>query len=151
MAAEVERHGDRSRLEERYTRDDSALPGVGYGAPDPGASPRGAQSATHWLPFALLVALNLLFRLPALLNAHGVHSDAAIVGLQAMHILHGEASRFLWGAGYQGSFDAWVIAALFWFGGPSALKLMLAPFFGHLLLCFFAWSVIGRRITPWKA
>jgi hypothetical protein len=102
-------------------------------------------------PFALLVALNVLFRLPALLNANGVHSDAAIVGLQAMHLLHGEASRFLWGADYQGSFDAWIIAALFWFGGPSALKLMLAPFFGHLLLCFFAWSVVSRCTTPWKA
>ena len=35
-------------------------------------------------PFAVLVALNVLFRLPALINASGVHSDAAIVGLQAM-------------------------------------------------------------------
>jgi hypothetical protein len=102
-------------------------------------------------PFVVLVTLNLLFRLPALINANGVHSDAAIVGLQAMHLLHGETSRFLWGARYQGSFDAWVIAALFALGGPSPLKLMLAPLLGHLLLCFFAWRVIERRTTPWKA
>lgn len=102
-------------------------------------------------PFAVLVALNVLFRVPALLNANGVHSDAAIVGLQALHLLRGETSRFLWGAGYQGSFDAWIVAALFALGGPSPLKLMLAPFFGHLLLCFFAWRVVERRTTPWKA
>jgi hypothetical protein len=102
-------------------------------------------------PFAILVALNVLFRLPALLNANGVHSDAAIVGLQAMHILKGETSRFLWGAGYQGSFDAWAVAALFALGGPSALKLMLAPFVGHLLLCFFAWLTLSRRLSARKA
>lgn len=90
-------------------------------------------------PFGILVGLNVLFRLPALINASGVHSDAAIVGLQAMHILKGETSRFLWGAGYQGSFDAWVVAAIFALGGPSPFMLMLAPFFGHLLLSFFAW------------
>jgi hypothetical protein len=103
------------------------------------------------VPFAVLVALNVLFRLPALINAGGVHSDAAIVGLQAMHMLQGETSRFLWGAGYQGSFDAWVVAGLFAFGGPSPFTLMLAPFVGHLLLCLFAWSVLERRLSPWKA
>jgi hypothetical protein len=102
-------------------------------------------------PFGVLIALNVVFRLPAFINASGVHSDAAIVGLQAMHMLHGETSRFLWGAGYQASFDAWVVAGLFALGGPSPLKLMLAPFFGHLILCFFAWSVLERRLTPWKA
>jgi hypothetical protein len=102
-------------------------------------------------PFAVLVALNVLFRLPALINANGVHSDAAIVGLQAMHMLRGDTSRFLWGAGYQGSFDAWVVALLFALGGPSPLRLMLAPLFGHLLLCLFAWLVLERRITPWQA
>ena len=39
-------------------------------------------------PYAGLIALNVLFRLPLLLNADGVHSDAAIVGLQAMHLLN---------------------------------------------------------------
>jgi hypothetical protein len=102
-------------------------------------------------PFAVLAALNVLFRLPALINANGVHSDAAIVGLQAMHLLRGETSRFLWGAGYQGSFDAWVVALFFALGGPSPLKLMLAPFLGHMLLCLFAWNVLERRLTPWKA
>ncbi|MCU0694823.1 MAG: hypothetical protein MUF54_25910, partial [Polyangiaceae bacterium] len=57
-----------------------------------------------------------------LLNARAVHSDAAIVGLQAAHMLQGEFDRFLWGAGYQGSFDALITAAVFLFtGGPSAL------------------------------
>ena len=50
-----------------------------------------------------------------------MNSDAAVVGLQAMHILHGEWSWFLWGAGYQASFDAVLVAAAFAVTGPSAL------------------------------
>ena len=40
----------------------------------------------------LLVA-SYLFRLPPLLNARSTNSDAAVVGLQAMHILRGEHSE----------------------------------------------------------
>ena len=56
----------------------------------------------------VLVLGSYLFRLPPLLNARSTNSDAAIVGLQAMHILRGERSAFLWGSGYQTSADAWV-------------------------------------------
>src|SRR4051812_14132947 len=91
-------------------------------------------------PFAAILALNVAYRLPPLLNARGVHSDAAIVGLQAMHLLHGETSRFLWGADYQGSFDAWVIAVIFAVAGANAFTLMLGPFIGHLVMSF---SVLG--------
>jgi len=53
--------------------------------------------------FALGV-LSFLTRLPALMNASGTNSDAAVVGLQARHIFH-EWSPFLWGSGYQTSAD----------------------------------------------
>ena len=62
------------------------------------------------LPYAALIALNVLFRVPLLFNAGNVHSDAAIAGLQAMHLLQGESSRFLWGVTHQGAFDVWVVA-----------------------------------------
>lgn len=101
----------------------------------------------RWWPLAVGLLATLLFRLPPLLNARGVHSDAAIVGLQAMHALEGEFSRFLWGAGYQGSFDALVIAAVFLLtGGPSALGLMVAPLLGHLLLMASAFAILRRRV-----
>jgi hypothetical protein len=97
-------------------------------------------------PYAALVALNILFRLPHLLNAAGVHSDAAIVGLQAMHILNGETSRFLWGLGHQGAVEAWVAAAFFAIGGPSPLMLMLAPLSGHLVLCCVVLALLNRLL-----
>lgn len=87
------------------------------------------------LPYLGLVALNVVFRLPPLLNAAGVNSDGAVAGLQAMHFLNGEATRFLWGSGYQGTFEIWLIAACFAVGGPTPAMLMLAPLLGHLVLC----------------
>ena len=102
-------------------------------------------------PYFGLVVLNVVFRLPALLNAANVHSDAAIVGLQAMHILRGETSRFLWGAGYQSAFDADVAAAFFALMGPRPIALMLAPFFGHLLMTFAVYFALSRALTPLRA
>lgn len=105
-----------------------------------------------WLAFAALTVLNVVDRLPHFLNAKGVHSDAAIVGLQAMHLLRGEHSRFLWGAGYQGSFDAMIVAAFFAAFGPTPLSLMAAPFLGHLVLCACMYSMFQRRLdAPWLA
>ena len=86
------------------------------------------------LPLLLLLVGSVVARLPALVNARGVNSDAAVVGLQAMHILHGEWSWFLWGAGYQASFDAALVAAAFAVTGPSVLTLMAVPLIGHLIL-----------------
>lgn len=97
-------------------------------------------------PYLGLIALNVVFRLPPLLNAAGVNSDAAIAGLQAMHFLNGETSRFLWGAGYQGTFEVWVIAALFKVGGPTPLMLMLAPFLGHLVLSCVTLALLTRLL-----
>lgn len=109
-----------------------------------GDGARGSAAALLVL-LALLVA-SVLARIPALLNARGVHSDAAIVGLQAMHILDGEWSWFLWGAGYQASLDAVLIAAAFALTGPSALTLMVVPLVGHLILVGLAYDVLRRAV-----
>lgn len=89
--------------------------------------------------------------LPPLLNAAGTHSDAAIVGLQAMHLLRGETSFFLWGSGYQTSADSWVAAGFFRILGPTALSLMLSTFVGYILLTLFAYATIRRRFQPSSA
>jgi Dolichyl-phosphate-mannose-protein mannosyltransferase len=107
---------------------------------------RPPARALHGIPLLLLLVAAVLARLPALLNARGVHSDAAIVGLQAMHILEGEWSWFLWGAGYQASFDALLLAAAFAVTGPSALTLMVVPLIGHLLLVALAYDVLRRAV-----
>jgi len=98
------------------------------------------------VPLLVLLVASVVARLPALLNARGVHSDAAVVGLQAMHLLRGEWSWFLWGAGYQASFDAVLVAAGFAVTGPSALTLMVVPLLGHLILVGLAYDVLRRAI-----
>ena len=98
------------------------------------------------LPLLLLLVGSVVARLPALVNARGVNSDAAVVGLQAMHILHGEWSWFLWGAGYQASFDAVLVAAAFAVTGPSALTLMAVPLIGHLVLVGLVYDVLRRVV-----
>src|SRR5262249_28735121 len=114
------------------------------------ASERKGQ-ARHWTVLVVLTALSVLFRLPPLLNARAVHSDAAIVGLQALHILKGEWSWFIWGAPYQGSIDALLVAIGFLVGSATPLMLMLVPLIGHLLLTWLAFDVLSKRLDRWSA
>jgi hypothetical protein len=100
---------------------------------------------------ATLLAASILQSLPPLLNAEGTQSDAAIVGLQAMHLLRGEMSWFLWGSGYQTSVDSWIAAGFFRVLGPSPLALMLSAFVGYLALIGFAYATLRRRFAPWSA
>ena len=113
-------------------------------------APPARRPAWRWpgLPLVFLLVASVVARLPALINARGVHSDAAVVGLQAMHILHGEWSWFLWGAGYQASFDAALVAAGSAITGPSALTLMAVPLIGHLVLVGLAYDTVRRAVAP---
>jgi len=99
----------------------------------------------------VLVVLSVAFRLPALVNAAAVHSDAAIVGLQAMHILRGESSPLLLGSSYQTSVDSFVAAFFFVAGGPSPLALMLSTLFGHVVLTLFSYAILRRHVGAWAA
>ncbi len=99
----------------------------------------------------MLLTAAILFRLPLLLNARGVHSDAAIVGLQAEHMLRGEWEPFLWGVRYQGSVDAVLVAAGFAVAGRSALVLMLVPFLGYLMVLAIVFQLLRKDLTPWRA
>ena len=123
------------------------------GVVDPPAAPAARPPARlrGWLPLLLLLVAAVAARLPALVNARGMNSDAAVVGLQALHILHGEWSWFLWGAGYQASFDAALAAAAFAVTGPSALTLMVVPLIGHLILIGLAYDVLRRAVGPGSA
>lgn len=108
-----------------------------------------ASGRQRWAALGVLLLATLLFRLPPLLNARGVHSDAAIVGLQAQHMLQGEWGWFLWGAGYQGSFDAVMVALAFKLVGASALVLMLVPLLGHVLVELCTFGILRRRLGVW--
>jgi hypothetical protein len=94
------------------------------------------------LPLLLLIALTILFRLPPILNANAINSDAAVVALQAGHILQGEWSSSLWGIGYQSSFDALMTALGFALAGESARTVILVQTCGYLFLVFFSYQTL---------
>jgi hypothetical protein len=101
-------------------------------------------------PWLLVLVASVAFRLPPLINAQGTNSDAAVVGLQAMHLLRGEWSPFLWGSGYQTSVDALVAALAFVLTGPSPLALMASTLAGHIALTWLAYDAV-RRVLPGAA
>ena len=107
--------------------------------------------STRGAAFLLIVGAALGFRLPAILNARALSSDAAVVGLQAMHILRGEWSWFIWKAGYQSSFDALMAAVVFALTGPSAGSLIAAPLAGYILLIALVFDCLRRRLPVWTA
>lgn len=111
--------------------------------------PRPTRSS--YAALCALLALSFATRLPALLNAAGTNSDAAVVGLEARHILQGAWEPYLWGSGYQTSADSTWAALVFAVIGPTPLALMLSAlvlYVGLTLLVFFS---LRRRLEPWGA
>src|ERR1700733_6755172 len=98
------------------------------------------------LLYAGLILLSVAYRVPALVNAATVDADAAIVGLQARHILHGEWSWFLYGSGYQTSVDSCVAAAFFALLGATSLALMLSTLVGHIVATCLAFATLARHV-----
>src|SRR5205814_883440 len=105
-------------------------------------------TAAAW---AVLAVGSYLFRLPALLNARSTNSDAAVVGLQALHVLRGENAAFLWGSGYQTSADAYVAAAFFAVGGATPFVLMLSALSLHVIATALVFATLRRGFAPWTA
>lgn len=97
-------------------------------------------------PAFVLVGVSLLFRVPALLNAAGTNSDAAVVGLQAMHVLRGEHAVRLWGSAYQTSVDSYVAAAFFAVLGATPIGLMLSALSLHMALTGLAYALVHRAV-----
>jgi hypothetical protein len=93
----------------------------------------------------LLAVLSFGFRFPALLNADSTNSDAAMVGLQAMHVLRGEWSPFLWGSGYQTSTDSFVAALFFAVLGNAPWVLMVSALSLHVAATLMVFSSLARH------
>ncbi len=85
------------------------------------------------------------------MNADSTNSDAAVVGLQAMHVLRGEVSPFLWGSGYQTSTDSLVAAAFFAVVGASPLALMTSALTLHVIATLAVFDALRHRLGAWKA
>jgi hypothetical protein len=107
---------------------------------------RSPRPSVVYAWFVALVLLSFAFRVPALVNAATVNSDAAIVGLQARHILHGEWSWFLYGSGYQTSVDSFVAALFFAFFGATSLALVLSTLTGHIVATCLGFATLRRHV-----
>jgi hypothetical protein len=92
-----------------------------------------------------VVGLALFCRLPVLLHPQ-ITSDSAVVGLQALHMLRGEWSRFLWAAPYQSSLDPAVAALFTLVTGPRPLAVVLGPVLEQVALCWVAHRMLRRHI-----
>src|SRR5262245_15212193 len=104
----------------------------------------------RFLPPIVIVAASVAYRLPRLISAGDLHSDAAVVGLQAAHFLRGELSPLLWGSGYQTSVDSAVAALFFASFGPTPLSLRLSTFVGFVVLTLLAYATLRRHLSPVK-
>ena len=109
---------------------------------------RARTLAPRLLVLGLILAAAVLVRLPAILHAEETNADAAIVGLQGMHLLRGEWSPFLWGSGYQTSVDSAFAALSFGLFGATPRALVLSSLGLHLVLTALAWSTLARRVGP---
>jgi hypothetical protein len=74
------------------------------------------------------------------------HSDEAVVGLMARHILNGARPVFFYGQAYMGSLDAWLMAGAFRIFGDQVSTIRWVQAGLYLLFLATAWA-IARRAT----
>lgn len=78
------------------------------------------------------------------------HSDEAIVGLMARHILANERPTFFYGQAYMGSLDAWFVALGFRLLGESVQTIRLvqsALYLVVVITAYYAAWVLSRRVN----
>jgi hypothetical protein len=73
-----------------------------------------------------------------------VDGDEAIVGIQALDILHGHHSVFFAGELLAGSIEAYLVAPVFWLFGASALTLRVVPLTFSLLFNWLNYHLANR-------
>lgn len=98
----------------------------------------------------LILAIALAGRVGLLASgAVSFHSDEAVVGLMARHILQGERPVFFYGQAYMGSLDAWLVAIGFAVLGDSVLTIRVVQAILYLLIVatgmIAAYKLTGRR------
>jgi hypothetical protein len=77
-------------------------------------------------------------------------SDDGVVGLMALHALHGNFTTFFWGQAYGGSQEALLTVPVFWIFGPSWLALFIVPMVLTAATSVVLWRV-GRRVFGERA
>jgi hypothetical protein len=94
---------------------------------------------------ALSGGVGIALRVWAYRSAIGVpSSDDGVVGLMALHALHGQFTTFFWGQAYGGSQEAILTVPFFWLFGVSWLVLRIVPILLTAVTALLIWRV-GRR------
>ncbi len=112
--------------------------------------PQTPLTRTYWLCLLAGVLVAAVGRV--LLLASGslsFHSDEAIVGLMARHILAGNPPTFFFGQAYMGSLDAWLVAAGFRLLGESVMTIRIVQallYLGVVASAYAAAHALLRRI-----
>ena len=119
------------------------------------ATGRRARWTLVWrYPLWICLAIAILTRVWLIVHTHGVMSgDEATVGIQAEHILRGEFPVYYYGQAYLGNIQAYVIALLFLFTGPTVWAMRIEPVLISLVIVSLTWhfsSVLAKaaRLAP---
>jgi 4-amino-4-deoxy-L-arabinose transferase-like glycosyltransferase len=98
-----------------------------------------------WRAFLLVMLVALIARVLLLASAAvSFHSDEAIVGLMARHILQGERPTFFYGQAYMGSLDSWLVALGFSLLGESVLTIRIVQSVLYMLVVATGFLVAWR-------
>jgi len=93
-----------------------------------------------WAPLLAISLLTVIARIWLTMHTHGVISgDEALVGIQAEHILHGEHPIYYYNQPYMGSLQAYFLACIFFFTGPSVWAMRVEPMLISLVLIYLTW------------
>lgn len=100
-------------------------------------------AVTVWLIVAILIQAGLKIGL-LIRGAVPFNSDEAVVALMARHILQGERPVFFYGQAYMGSFDAYLVAAGFWFFGEQVWVIRLVQCLLYLGTIWLTWRILAK-------
>lgn len=93
------------------------------------------------------LVLAVLFRVPPLVNAAAINSDAAIVGLQTRHFLKGDWALQLWGSGYQTAVESLLLIPFFAIGGSRPIFVFLIPLLGMLAMIVIVHRLLRDHLS----
>jgi len=112
--------------------------------------PANSSRRTAWAMLGIVLIVAVIGRVLLLLSdTVSFHSDEAIVGLMARHILAGERPTFFFGQAYMGSLDAWLVALGFGLFGESVGTIRITQSLLYLLVvasAYYAAWVLSRRV-----
>ena len=93
-----------------------------------------------WASLVVFFLITVIARVWLTIHTHGVIAgDEALVGIQAEHILRGELPIYYYGQPYMGSLQAYFLAFIFLFTGPSVWAMRAEPMLISLVLIYLAW------------